>query len=385
MFGKRYTLFTLFDFAVRVDLSWLLIFALVVWSLAGGVFPQQVEGLSGWQYGLMGLVAAAGLFLSIVFHEMSHSLVARGSGLPMKGITLFLFGGVAEMSDEPPNAMAELKMAIAGPLASVLVLGVFLGLATLGTSWGWSQPVTVVLRWIGYINGVLVVFNMIPGYPLDGGRVLRALIWKKKGDLREATHIASRVGAAFGLVLVGLGVVNLLLMNPIGGLWWILIGFFIRSVAKNSYQQLLIRIALQGEEVRRFMKESPVSVSPSLSIGEFVEDYVYRHHYKLYPVVDQGRLVGCITTQNVKAIPREEWSRYRVGEAAQPCADSNTIAPQADAINALEKMNRNQASRLIVAEGDNLLGMLALKDLLRFLSVKLELQGNAELARGLAA
>ena len=385
MFGKRYTLFTLFDFAVRIDLSWLLILALVVWSLAGGVFPQQVEGLSGWQYGLMGLAAAAGLFLSIVFHEMSHSLVARGSGLPMKGITLFLFGGVAEMSDEPPSAMAELKMAIAGPLASVLVLGVFLGLATLGTSWGWSQPVTAVLRWIGYINGVLVVFNMIPGYPLDGGRVLRALIWKKKGNLREATRIASRVGAGFGLLLVGLGVVNLLFMNPIGGLWWILIGFFIRSVAKNSYQQLLIRIALQGEEVRRFMKGSPVSVSSSLSIGEFVEDYVYRHHYKLFPVVDQERLVGCITTRNVKEIPREEWSRYRVGDAAQPCSDSNTIAPHTDAVKALEKMNRNQADRLIVADGDKLLGMLALKDLLRFLSVKLDLEGDAELPRGLAA
>lgn len=385
MFGKRYTLFTLFDFAVRIDLSWLLIFALVVWSLAGGVFPQQVPGLGGWRYGLMGVAAAVGLFLSIIFHEMSHSLVARGSGLPMKGITLFLFGGVAEMTDEPPNANAELKMAIAGPLASVVVMGAFLGFAALGNAWGWSKPTTAVLRWIGYINGVLVAFNMIPGFPLDGGRVLRALIWKKKGNLRAATRTASRVGTGFGLLLVGLGVVNLLLMNPIGGLWWILIGFFIRSVAKNSYQQLLVRNALKGEDVRRFMSESPVSVPPSLSVGEFVEEYVYRHHYKLYPVVDQGRLLGCITIQDVKSIPREEWSRRQVGDTAHDCSNNNTIPPQTEAIHALEKMNRTQTERLIVADGDELLGVLALKDLLRFLSVKLDLEGESDLPHGRAA
>jgi Zn-dependent protease/CBS domain-containing protein len=385
MFGKRYTLFKLFDFAVRIDLSWLLILALVIASLSAGVFPDQIEGLSGWQYALMGVAAAFGLFLSIVLHELSHSLVARRSGMPIKGITLFLFGGVAEMNDEPPNATAELKMAIAGPLASVGIMGVFLGAAALGGMWGWSQPVTAVLRWIGYINGVLVVFNMIPGYPLDGGRVLRALIWRKSGNLRAATHTASRVGSGFGLVLVGLGVINVLLMNPLGGLWWILIGFFIRSIAKNSYQQLLVRKALEGEEVRRFMSKSPVSVAPSLSLGEFVEEYVYRHHHKLYPVVEQGRLVGCVTTRDVKAVAREAWSRHRVEDVAQSCSESNSIAPDTDAIKALETMNRHQVSRLMVTEGETLLGVIGLKDLLRFLAVKLDLEGDADLPSHLAA
>ncbi len=385
MFGKRITLFKMFDFAVRIDLSWLLILGLVVWSLAAGVFPEQIEGLRWWQYGVMGLIAAVGLFLSIIVHELSHSLVARRSGLPMKGITLFLFGGVAEMTDEPPSAQAELRMALAGPAASVVIMGLFLALSALGGSWGWPATVNAVLQWIGYINGVLVVFNMIPGYPLDGGRVLRAILWKKRGDLRAATHSASRVGSGFGIALVALGFVNLLLLNPIGGLWWILIGLFIRSVAQQSYQQLLVRRALQGESVRRFMNNDPVSVPPELSVGEFVEDYVYRHHFKLYPVVDKDRLVGCVTTRDVKEVPRTEWSQHTVGEIAQSCSDANTIAPDTDATKALARMGRNHISRLIVAEGGKLHGILVLKDLLRFLSVKLELEGEDDLPRNFAA
>jgi Zn-dependent protease/predicted transcriptional regulator len=376
MFGKRFTLFKMFGFAVRIDLSWLIILVLIVWSLAGGVFPQLYEGLHWGTYLTMGLVAALGFFASIVVHELCHSLVAKRYGLPMKGITLFLFGGVAEMSEEPPSAKSEFTMAAAGPAASIVVALVFLGAAAVGRSAGWPETVTGVLRWIGFINGVLVVFNLIPGFPLDGGRMLRAALWHRKGDLRRATQTASRVGSGFGAVLIALGVVNLLLLNPIGGLWWILIGMFIRGAAKMGYQQVLVRQALQGEPVRRFMNRDPVTVPTSISVEELVNDFVYEHQFKMFPVVENGHLEGCVTLRQIKEVPRDRWAQRTVRDVASPCSDENTIAPDDDAIQAFTRMNQHQVSRLMVVEDGRLQGILSLKDMLGFLSLKLDLEGD---------
>jgi Zn-dependent protease/CBS domain-containing protein len=378
MFGKTFTLFRMFGFAVRIDLSWVIILVLVVWSLAGGVFPQLFEGLHRGTYLAMGLAAAFGLFGSIIVHELCHSLVARRYGMPMKGITLFLFGGVAEMRDEPPSPKAEFMMAVAGPAASVVVAAVALGIAAAGRAAGWPATVTGVIRWIGYINGILVAFNLIPGFPLDGGRMLRAALWRWKGNLRQATRTASRVGSGFGALLIGLGFANLLLLNPIGGLWWILIGIFIRGAARTSYQQVLFRQALQGEPVRRFMNPEPVTVPPSLSVDDLVNDFVYEHHFKMFPVVQNGELSGCVHIRDIKKIPRGEWADHTVGEVALDCSDENTIAAHEDAIQAFTRMSRHQASRLMVVEDNRLEGILSLKDLLNFLSLKLELEGEED-------
>ena len=377
MFGRSIKLFTLFGLTVKLDVSWLIILALVVWSLAGAVFPQQFPGLSAWTYFAMGLLAAAGLFVSIVFHELSHSLIARRFGLPMTGITLFLFGGVAEMSEEPPSAKAEFWMAIAGPISSVILGGVLLGVAYGVGATGLSEPAVGVLRWIAILNFILAAFNLIPGFPLDGGRVLRSILWHVKGDLRKATHAASRVGAGFGMVLVGLGIAQILLLwNAIGGLWWILIGLFIRGAAKRGYQQVLMRQALSGEPVERFMRPDPVTVPPELSLADLVEQYVYRHHFKMYPVVSDGRLVGCVTTRDVQNVPQGQWAETTVGDVAASCDADNTITPDADAVDALAQMRREKVSRLIVRRNGDLAGILTLKDLLEFLSLKLELEGE---------
>lgn len=376
MFGKGITLFKLFGFRVRIDLSWLIILVLVVWSLAGGVFPSRYGGFTWQVYLAMGVAAAFGLFASIIFHELCHSLVARRYGMPMKGITLFLFGGVAEMGDEPPSAKAEFMMAIAGPLASVVVAATFLALSWGATAWGWPWFVVGVLRWIGIINVILVGFNLIPGFPLDGGRVLRAVLWHFKRDLRKATQIASRVGAAFGMVLIAFGFLNLLVLNPLGGLWWILIGMFVRGAAKQGYQHVLIRQALHGEPVRRFMSGQPITVAPDLAVDRLVEDYVYQHHHKMFPVTDDGHLAGCVTTREIRQVPREEWAHRTVREIAAPCSSDNTIAADEDAMQALSRMNRNRTSRMLVVEGQRLVGVLSLKDLLEFLSLKIELESE---------
>jgi Zn-dependent protease/predicted transcriptional regulator len=374
MFGRSIKLFSIFDFEVKIDLSWLIILALVIWSLAGIVFPGEFPNLHWSAYLLMGLAGALGLFSSIIFHELCHSLVARRYGLPMKGITLFMFGGVAEMSDEPPSPKAEFLMAAAGPAASVLVAALFFGAYMLGASVGWPGELSAVLRWIAFINIVLVAFNLIPGFPLDGGRMLRATLWHFKHDLRSATQWASRVGAGFAWFLIGMGVLSLLMGAAIGGLWWILIGLFLRGAARQGYRQVIIRQALQGEPVRRFMNTEPVTVSSDLDIQQLVEDYIYKYHFKMFPVVDDGRLSGCVNTAQVKDVPQERWASTLVRDINHSCGAGNSIGPEDDAVHALSKMNSSQSSRLLVVEGDRLVGIISLKDLLKFLSLKMELE-----------
>jgi len=375
MFGKRIKLFKLLGFEVRIDWSWIIIAILIAWSLSKGLFPSYYKNLSTQTYWWMGIIGALGLFLSIIAHEFSHSLVARKYGLPMKGITLFIFGGVAEMDEEPASAKVEFLMAIVGPLSSIIIALIFYGIHAIGKQSGLAEPINGVVGYLAMINAILAGFNLLPAFPLDGGRVLRSILWGAKKNLRWATYISSRIGSGFGILLIVLGVIHVFRGDFIGGMWWFLIGMFLQSAAKMSYQQLLTRKALEGEPIRRFMKTDPVTVSPSVSLEQLVEDYVYKYHFKMFPVVeDTDRLLGCVTTKQVKEIPRQDWGRKTVGEVASQCSSENTIEPQADAMQAISIMNRTGNSRLMVVEGGHLVGIIALKDLLELLSLKVELE-----------
>jgi Zn-dependent protease/CBS domain-containing protein len=324
----------------------------------------------------MGAFGALGLFGSIVFHELSHSLVSRRHGMPIKGITLFLFGGVAEMDDEPPNPRAEFFMAVAGPLASVSLAAVFYGLAVLSNRAQWPAAVFGVLQYLWIINLVVAGFNLLPAYPLDGGRLLRAGLWKWKNDLKWSTRIASYIGSGFGILLVALGFVNIFRGSFIGGMWWILIGFFLRSASRQSYQKVLMMRALHGEKISRFMKTDVVTVDPSVSLEELVEDYIYRHQYKMLPVVEDGRLKGCVTTREVTKVPREDWRTTRVSDVLTACDEHNSLTASDDATKALSLISRSGNSRLMVVDDGELQGVVTLKDLLQFLALKLELEDD---------
>ena len=375
MFGNRIKLFKLLGFEVRIDWSWIIIAILIAWSLSRGVFPSYYKNLSPQTYWWMGIIGAAGLFLSIIAHEFSHSLVARKYGLPMKGITLFIFGGVAEMEDEPPSAKVEFMMAIAGPICSILIALIFYGIHAAGKQAGLAQPINGVVGYLAWINAILAGFNLLPAFPLDGGRVLRSILWGVKKNLRWATYVSSRIGSGFGILLIVLGVIQVFRGNFVGGMWWFLIGMFLQGAAKASYQQLLTRRALEGEPVRRFMKTDAITVPPSISLDELVEDYIYKYHFKMFPVVeDHDRLLGCVTTRQIKEIPRTEWGRKTVGDVASQCTPENTIEPQADAMKALSTMKQSGTSRLMVVERGRLVGIIALKDLLELLSLKVELE-----------
>jgi len=376
MFGKRITLFRLFGFAIRLDASWFIILVLLVWTLAAGVFQRRYPGLPAPDYWIMGIIGALALFASVIVHELFHSLVARRFGLPMKGITLFVFGGVAEMEDEPPSARAEFMMAIAGPVASVLIGLLFYLLYLVGSALGWPVQVQGIMGYLFFINWVLAVFNMLPAFPLDGGRVLRSALWNWKGDLPRATRIASKIGSGFGIILIMLGIVRLFMADLIGAVWWFLIGMFLRGASQASYQQVLMKTVLTGEAIQRFMKSDPVTVTPDLPVIDLVEDYIYRHHHKMFPVVsDTSSLVGCVTTEEVKSLPRQEWASTTVREILRPCTGENTVSSEIDAQQALSKMTKSGQSQLMVVEQDRLLGIISVKDLLGFLSAKLDMEG----------
>jgi Zn-dependent protease/predicted transcriptional regulator len=372
MFEKRIRLFRIFGFQVSIDPSWAILAILIAWSLSMGLFPSQYAGLPTQTYWVMGIIAMLGLFFSIVFHELSHSLVARKVGTRIEGITLFMFGGVAEMGDESPGPSAEFLMAAAGPVSSVVLGGIFYAVVVVALKPG---PLAGVVWYLAIINVILAIFNMLPAYPLDGGRILHSILWAWKKDLRRATRIASRIGLGFAILLIVLGVFQFFTGNFLAGLWWFLIGMFLRNSARSAYEQLLIRQALEGEQVMRFMNKDPITVRPSILVKDLVDDYVYKYHHKMFPIVeDSGHLVGCVTTKEVNDVPRQEWNLKRVEQISTPCSEETVVDPQTDAMKALAIMTRTGASRLLVATGDKLVGILALKDMLKFLSLKIEME-----------
>ena len=376
MFGKRIPLFKLFGFSVNIDISWFILAILIVWSLAKGLFPYYFKGFSNATYWWMGVGGAIGLFLSIIFHEFCHSLVARHYGLPMKGITLFIFGGVAEMEDEPPSAKSEFLMAIAGPISSV-VLGIILYFAKTGLALTqWSAPTSLTLQYLAWLNFILAGFNLIPAFPLDGGRVLRSILWSIKDNIQWATRIASKLGAGFGIFLIVAGVFSIISGNLIGGIWWILIGMFIKNASQMSYNQLLIRRGLEGENVRHFMKTDPITVPPTITIKQLVDDYFYKYHYKMFPVSADSKLAGCITINQIKDVPKDQWQYHAVGELVKQCSIDTVVSPDTAAMKALSKMNTTGNTRLLVVEDDKLVGVVSLKDMLKFLSLKIDLEGD---------
>jgi len=370
-----YRLFRLFGFEIKLNLTWLLLALLITWTLAAGLFPVDYPGLAPATYWWMGLAGALGVLFSIVFHELSHSLVARRFGLSIRGITLFIFGGVAEMEAEPARPKVEFLMAIAGPISSLVLGGAFLALERLAMAWAWPTAVSGVAHQLGVLNLVLAIFNLVPAFPLDGGRMLRAVLWHSSGDLRRATLVASRIGSGLGIALMLLGGLAFVQGSFIAGMWWLLIGAFVRSAATGSYRQLVLRETLSGKRVRELMTSKPVTVGPDTTVEQLLEEYVYRHHHKLLPVVARGELEGCVGIADIKRVPREQRSSVTVSEIARPCASDNTVSPDLSAEELLAAMARPGAgSRFMVVEGGRLVGVVSLRDLTEYVKLKLEIE-----------
>ena len=376
MFGKTFDIFKVLGIQVRADFSWIFLAVLVPWSLAKGFFPVTYPGLESQVYWGMGIIGAAGLFASLIAHEFSHCLVARRYGIRIHGIRLFLFGGVAEMEEEPGAVKAELYMALAGPAASFVLAALFHLFASILKAGGAPVAVTGIASYLFLVNLLVAVFNLVPAFPLDGGRVLRAALWGWKGDLRWATRIASASGEVFSLLLIFLGILNFVAGNFVGGLWWFLIGLFLREASKAAYLRLLTKQAFEGEPVSRFMTANPVTVDPEMTLERLIEDYFFRHHHGLFPVVRDGNPIGYITVRQVKAVPRQEWLTVRVGDVMAPLKPKDTVPPDHDSVKALGRLQESGLGRLLVVEGGRLVGILSIRDLMGFFAMKIDLEGN---------
>ena len=369
MFGRSVRLFRIFGFEIKADLSWIILAVLITWSLAIGWFPEFYKNLPQSYYWLMGAAGALGLFLSIIIHELTHSLVARLYSVFIRSITLFIFGGVAQMEDDPPSYAAEFWMAVAGPISSAILSGLIFLILWWGRANDWPVTVTGVLAYLAWLNLVLAVFNMAPAFPLDGGRILRSILWRWKNDLPWATSIAVKVGSGLGFVLIALGIFTLIKGGYLGGLWWMMIGFFVWMAARGSYQQLLARNIIHQVKVRDVMIKDPVVVSRSMPLKDFFYDHVYRDYYQLYPVVSFGKFVGCVTVADASRMPRDEWTNLTVGAVTAPCSQETAIGSDKSAVKALSIMQRTGNQRLLVIEEEQLIGVIALDDVLKLMSI----------------
>ncbi len=374
MFGRSITLFRVLGFPIRLNASWLVLAVLVSWSLAQGYFPQVLPGRDADVYWSLGIVGMAGLVVSLVLHELSHASVARLRGIEIAGITLFIFGGVAEMRSEPPTPRIEAEIAAAGPIMSFALAGLFALLAGIGEGTG---ALGALFDYLASLNLILAVFNLLPGFPLDGGRLLRAALWAKSGDLLAATRRAATVGQGIGWLFITLGAALVLTGGGITGLWWVLIGLFLNGAAKQSYEQLVVHSTFAAMPVERLLSRPPVVVEADLPLDRFVEDFAYRHHFSLFPVVDRGRLVGTIRTRRVAEVPREAWPLHPVGELVQPLAAADVVRPRESVETALRRMQRNGRPQILVADDGRLLGVLTLHDLLEHLAIRRMLDHDA--------
>jgi Zn-dependent protease/predicted transcriptional regulator len=360
------TLFRIRGIQVRAHPSWLLIVALLTWNLAVGYFPQVLPDLPVGALWIKGLIAALLLFASVFLHELAHSITALHYGIPVSSITLHIFGGVSQMEREPDRPGAEFTVAIVGPLTSFAIAAV---LALAGRVLDPGAGARATMQYLVFVNVLLGIFNLLPGFPLDGGRVLRAILWRLKGDGAWATRVAARTGSAFAVLLIGLGILRAFTGELIGGLWFVLIGLFLRQSAESSYQQLVVRRGLSPYAVRDVMARDVMTVPDGASAADIADHYFWQHHVSSFPVVNGDRVVGIIGLDQVKALPPEARATTRARDFMHPLSDALTVCPGDSLWHALEKLTRNGLGRVAVLEGDRLVGYLSVKDVAHVLAV----------------
>jgi len=370
MFSHPIRLGRIFGIEIELDYSWFIIFGLVAISMSGSL-RASLRGLPTEYYWLLGILVALVLFASVLLHELAHSLIARRKGLEISGITLFLFGGVSKLTKEPQSALSELLIALAGPATSLALAAGFWILGQLS-----PFPIaSAILRILGLINLMLAIFNLIPGFPLDGGRVLRAIIWQLSGNFSQATRIAALSGQGFGLLFIFIGIASFL-GNPhrgLGDLWIAFIGWFLIQAAQNSYQQVVLKRLLSGFPVRELMQSEVVSAPAETTLEDLVNHYFLAHNYTAFPVRRGEEIIGLIHLSDIRKQPRENWAATLAGEVAPPLRSSQIIAPEADVWEAMEKIAADGEGRLLVMEHNRLAGILSRSDIMRLIRTKMQL------------
>lgn len=379
-----------FGIQIAIDTSWLLILVLTTWNLSTAFGELQPDWGNPLRWSLA-LIASLLFFVSVLLHELAHSLVARAKGIPVRRITLFLFGGVSNIQKEPDSPQAEFLMAIVGPLTSIalgLALSVVAGLTVGSVRIAVSDPLqaarqltplTTLLMWLGSVNVIVGLFNLVPGFPLDGGRVLRSILWAVQGDLRQATRWATAVahGIAWTMIVGGIAMVFGLRVPILGegvanGLWLSFIGWFLNNAASTSYQRVVIQDVLEGVSVSQIMRTDPPTISAGLSVDELVHGHVMRMDDYAFPVMQQDRFVGLVTLKDVRKVSRDRWPDVPVQQIMTPRAELETTHPDEQAAEALNVLTRSEYRQLPVLDETGLRGLLRRRDLIKWMQLHSE-------------
>jgi len=368
--NSGFTIGTVRGIAIRVHWSWIAIFALLVWSLADGVFGEAFTGWSAGTRYAAAVFTAALFFGSVLLHELSHSFVALHYGMHVPSITLFIFGGVSSLGGEMRTPGQEFRIAIAGPLMSWLLALVFGGVWLLTR----SSEISTVFGYLAFINALLGAFNLLPGFPLDGGRVFRSIVWARSRNLMTATRVASQVGVFIAYLMMALGAVTLLGFGQVGGLWYIVIGLFLKSASEGSYASMLVEAALKNVSVSTVMRRPPEPVHAVLSLQRLVDERVLTMAERAFLVQDGQRVVGMITTSDLAKHPRDEWNRTTVQQAMVPTDKVVTVRPETELLEALKLMQEHDIHQLPVIEDGHVLGMVTRGDVIRQIELRTEFQ-----------
>lgn len=367
MFKSSVKLFRIAGIEIRLDYSWFIIFAILAYYFGFSYFPVALPGLNKGFLALITIVTVLLFFFSVLGHEISHSLVAKKRGMSVNRISLWVFGGIAEIEKEPETPFNEFIMAIVGPVASFVFAGIF------GIIWFLTKtfpPVNEPAAYLAQVNVILGIFNLIPGYPMDGGRVLRSIVWKATGNLKRATFIASTAGRVFGFLLIALGVVFFFTGNFFNGVWFALIGWFIQSAAYMSYRQLVFDISIKGVKVRDIISEDIVTITQDLTLKDIVEDYFMKHRFSRFPVVTNihsQKLIGVLSINDIKAFPREDWDNITAGKIVKSLSENEIIDENSDISDAFKKMTANNLGHLVVMTGSRIKGMITRTDVMRYI------------------
>lgn len=359
---------------IMIDYSWFVIFFLVMYTMAELYFPQSHQHYSVAQYWIMGAVSALLFFLSVLIHELAHSLVAIRYGIKVNSIRLLIFGGLAQVASEPKTGRHEFLIALSGPAASMALGVFFLTIYSFVLLAGPATPVSAIAGWLAFANVGLALFNMIPGFPLDGGRILRAILWDRWDDVTRATKVVSQLGNGFALFLIIFGILQFLVTQSlISGLWFIFIGLFMKQSAVGSYQAVMMQRTLAGIQVRQIMTENVVSVDWLVPIDELVHDYIYKHQFTNFPVFNRGEFIGMVSLEGVKTVSKELWGFKQVRDIMTAVESVPCLSPTDDATEALSKMVSGDIGRMPVVENGRLVGIVSRRDILSLFKIKSDL------------
>ncbi len=372
MFPARIHLFSLLGFRVSIDISWFFLAFYLVLTLATRYFPEYLPHQHDKVYLAMGVAGALGLFASIVLHELAHAVMAKSFGLPIGGITLFIFGGVAELRHEPKTPRSEFWVAIVGPVSSIVIAGMCFGAGAAAESAN-LQPLSKVLLFLALTNTVLALFNLVPAFPLDGGRILRSIIWWRTGNLRRSTRIAAAFGSAFAVVLVLSGLAQIVTGSAMSGTWQLLIGVFLAAAASQARNQIPPAVDWKGVSVADLMDRAPLTAAPDITVDALVSDYIYRLNRKYIIIAEDGQALGFVGPAQIKPVPRLQWPDTFVRTIAARFTHDTAVPPTAPAGEALRKLQSNGVGHLAVLDGSTLAGTVSEASYVNYLSVREEL------------